>query len=209
MALKKFDEALTMFHKALTIDPKHFVGHIGRGSALFRLKRYPEALDCYEKAMAIAPDQVQGYNNRGLALAMLGRYDEAFASYDKALEIDPNFVEAYVNRGNVFGSLGRHRTRARRLSEGARDPARSRRSHVEREPGAADLGQVSGRAGRTTRYAGARKRPRGIGAISRSRCGWARKRSPDGRSCCTRSRGSAIRSSSSATPRRWPAAAPR
>jgi hypothetical protein len=104
VALKKFDDALATFHKALTIDPRHVIGHIGRGSALFRLKRYPEALDSYEKAVAIAPGQAQGYNNRALALAMLGRYDEAFASYDKALEIDPNFVEAYVNRGNAFGS---------------------------------------------------------------------------------------------------------
>jgi hypothetical protein len=83
------------------------IGHIGRGSTLFRLKRYPEALDSYRKAVALAPGQAQGYNNRALALAMLRRYDEAFASYDKALEIDPNFVEAYVNRGNAFGALGR------------------------------------------------------------------------------------------------------
>lgn len=54
--LKRHDEALGAYDKALALQP-HFAGawH-GRGNALNALKRYREALIACDKALTLAPD---------------------------------------------------------------------------------------------------------------------------------------------------------
>ena len=81
--LKRLDEALASYDKALALKPNYAEAIYNRGVALQDLKRFDEALASYD-AIALKPDYAEAYNNRGNALLELKRPDEALASYDKA-----------------------------------------------------------------------------------------------------------------------------
>ena len=51
--LKRYDEALDAFDKALAINPDLDGAWLGRGNVFFDLKSYDQALAGYEKALAI------------------------------------------------------------------------------------------------------------------------------------------------------------
>ena len=97
--LKRPEEALASYDKALAIRPDYAEALSNRGNALQDLKRPEEALASYDKALAIRPDYAEALSNRGLALQDLKRPEEALASYDKALAIRPDYPEALFNRG--------------------------------------------------------------------------------------------------------------
>jgi tetratricopeptide (TPR) repeat protein len=105
--LKRYEEAITSYDKALEIKPDYHEAWNNRGIALRKLGRYEEAIASYDKALEIKPDDHQAWYNRGYALDELGRYEEAIASYDKALEIKPDFHQAWYNRGYALRKLGR------------------------------------------------------------------------------------------------------
>jgi tetratricopeptide (TPR) repeat protein len=54
--LKRHDEALVAYDKALGLYPHFPAAWHGRGNALSALKRCDEALAAYERALALAPD---------------------------------------------------------------------------------------------------------------------------------------------------------
>ena len=107
--LKRYEEALDSYDRALAIRPDfaHALGN--RGNVLFELKRYEEALDSYDRALAIQPDFAQAHHGRGNVLRtfQLKRCEEALDSYDRALAIQPDFAEAYHGRGNALRTFGR------------------------------------------------------------------------------------------------------
>ena len=105
--LKRFDEALASYDKALALKPDYAEAFNNRGNALQELKRLDEALASYDKALALKPDYAEAFNNRGNALQELKRLDEALASYDKALALKPDYAEAFNNRGNALQELKR------------------------------------------------------------------------------------------------------
>jgi tetratricopeptide (TPR) repeat protein len=106
--LKRYEEAITSYDKALEIKPDYHEAWNNRGIALRKLGRYEEAIASYDKALEIKPDFHQAWYNRGYALRKLGRSEEAIASYDKALEIKPDDHQAWDNRGYALIYLGRY-----------------------------------------------------------------------------------------------------
>ena len=105
--LKRPEEALASYDKALAIRPDDAEGLNNRGIAFQDLKRPEEALASYDKALAIRPDYAEALSNRGNALQDLKRPEEALASYDKALAIRPDYAEALSNRGYALQDLKR------------------------------------------------------------------------------------------------------
>jgi predicted O-linked N-acetylglucosamine transferase (SPINDLY family) len=51
--LKRFEEAIALYDKALAIDPNYAEALCNKGNALDELKRYEEAIACYEQALSI------------------------------------------------------------------------------------------------------------------------------------------------------------
>lgn len=105
--LRRYNEALASFDRALAIKPNDAEAYLKRGNILQDLQRYEEALESYDKALALRPDHAMVYNNRGNVLKDLKRLDEALESYNKALNIKPDYAVAYNNRGNVLKDLKR------------------------------------------------------------------------------------------------------
>ena len=63
--LKRHDEALAAYDKALALNPNFAGAWHGRGNALNELKRYDEALRAYEKALTLAPALAEAWLGRG------------------------------------------------------------------------------------------------------------------------------------------------
>ena len=101
-ALKRFDEALTCYERAIALRPDYAEAFSDRGLALQELKRFDEALACYDRAIALRPDYAEAFNNRGNALQALKRPDQALACYDRAISLRPDYAEAFNNRGVAF-----------------------------------------------------------------------------------------------------------
>ncbi len=105
--LKRFEEALASYDRALTVRPDFAEALYNRGNALHELKRFEEALASYDRALTVRPDYAEALFNRGLTLQELKRFEEALASYDRALKVRPDYAEALSNRGNTLHELQR------------------------------------------------------------------------------------------------------
>ncbi|MDB9512327.1 tetratricopeptide repeat protein [Kamptonema animale CS-326] len=104
--LRRNEEALASFDKAIEIKPDYHEAWKNRAVALDDLGRYEEAIASCDKAIEIKPDYHEAWKNRAEALDKLGRYEEAIASLDKAIEIKPDKHEAWYNRGLALDDFG-------------------------------------------------------------------------------------------------------
>lgn len=112
-SLRRFDEALESYNRALAIEPGNADALNNCGLLLYELQRFDDALECYDRALAASPDFAKALNNRGNTLQTLGRLDEALESYDRALAIEPNLTETLHNRAEALRSLRLNRLRIR------------------------------------------------------------------------------------------------
>jgi protein O-GlcNAc transferase len=93
--LKRLDEALASYDRALALKPAYVEALNNSGNALRELKRLDEALASYDKALALKPDHADAWYNRGVVLKELKRLDEALASYDRALAAKADHPRAF------------------------------------------------------------------------------------------------------------------
>src|SRR5262249_55241750 len=105
--LKRFEEALASFDRALTLRLDFPEALVNRGIALQKLKRLEEAVASYELALALRPDYPEALFHRGIALHKLKRLKEAVASYELAFALRPDYPEALVHRGIALHELKR------------------------------------------------------------------------------------------------------
>lgn len=95
---KNYDEAISLYNKALALDPLFTTAYINRGNSYFEKNEYQNALADANKAMELDPKNAVPYNNRGLINKFQGKYEEAIADYNKAILIKKNYYEAYINK---------------------------------------------------------------------------------------------------------------
>jgi protein O-GlcNAc transferase len=105
--LKRFEEALASYDRALTLRPDYAEALSNRGVTLHELRRFEEALASYDRALTLQPDLAEALSNRGNTLKELKRFEEALASYDRALKVRPDYAAALFNRGNTLKELKR------------------------------------------------------------------------------------------------------
>jgi tetratricopeptide (TPR) repeat protein len=107
-AMRRHDDALASFDKAIALKPDFAETHSNRGAVLQKLKRYEDALASYDKAIALKPDYANAHHNRGSILKILRRHDDALADYDKAIALKPGHATAYNDRGVTLHELKRY-----------------------------------------------------------------------------------------------------
>ena len=105
--LKRPDEAIVQYQKAIQADPKFSYAYNGWGIALQDLNRPEEAIAQYRKAIELDPKYAYAYYNWGNALLDLKRPEEAIAQFQIATELDPKDVYAYNNWGLALEKLNR------------------------------------------------------------------------------------------------------
>jgi predicted O-linked N-acetylglucosamine transferase (SPINDLY family) len=105
--LKRLDEAIAHYDKALSLKPDYAQGLSNKAVTLNELKRYDEAIAHYDKALSLKPEYAEVWSNKGLTLQELKRYDEAITHYDKALCLKPDCAECLANKGHTLHELKR------------------------------------------------------------------------------------------------------
>ncbi|KAF7776116.1 hypothetical protein Agabi119p4_4509 [Agaricus bisporus var. burnettii] len=87
-AAKDWDTAITLFSKAIDLDPKNHVLYSNRSAANAGKKEYSVALDDAEKCIQCNPSWAKGYLRKGAALHGLHSYDDAIQAYETGLKLE-------------------------------------------------------------------------------------------------------------------------
>jgi tetratricopeptide (TPR) repeat protein len=94
-----YDEAVSEYQKALTLNPNYADIHNHLGMALSMKGLCDEAITAFETALRINPRFVEALLNLAILLRDNGRAEEARARFQAALELDPHNSIARSNLG--------------------------------------------------------------------------------------------------------------
>ena len=104
----RYDVAIQLISKAISIDPFVAVYHSNLGGALRGVGKLEDAWIAYEKAIKLNPELADAQFNLAVTASELGRWSDALLAYDQALKINPKFVAALYNRGNLLNQMKRY-----------------------------------------------------------------------------------------------------
>lgn len=107
MQLKKYDDAIKSFNKALELNPEDADALNFKGTSLYLLNELRKGLGFINDAIKINPEYSDAYFNKGLILTDLKKYDEAIIAFDKVLKIDKSNENALFYKGNAFFQEGK------------------------------------------------------------------------------------------------------
>ncbi len=99
--LKRYQDSLKSYEKALQIDPEYEVAWRGKGDVLQSLKRDRDSLEAYEKAIQIEPKDWQAWLGRAQVLEKLGKPEEAIDTYQGVIEIKQDAWQAWQGLANL------------------------------------------------------------------------------------------------------------
>ncbi len=106
MAQGNMKESLSIFTRALQLNPNFPDAYINRGNALQGLGKLEKALNDYNKAIQLNPRNAKAYSNRGNIFKGMGRQAEAVKNYSKAIKLNPDYAMAHSNLGITFQEMG-------------------------------------------------------------------------------------------------------
>jgi tetratricopeptide (TPR) repeat protein len=113
MGLKKYDDAIASFKKAIEVDaasksPKPAVqgmANEGLGAIYARTGKVPEAAAAYDAAAKIDPTKAAFYlKNEAVIFSQVGNSDAQSAAADEAIKVDPNDALLYYLKGQALVS---------------------------------------------------------------------------------------------------------
>lgn len=101
---KNYDQALSDFNRAITIDPGSAQAYAGRARAYNIQKQYDLAITDLNKAIELDPNLAIAYYRRGVAYGAKEMGDQAIADYTRAAELKPDMANAYSMRAGIYGN---------------------------------------------------------------------------------------------------------
>jgi len=104
--LGRFDEALTMYERAIALDPRNARAHGGRSLSLTQLGRHEEGLAAAAAAVDAAPAYSPSYTVLAFCHHRLGREAEALAAFEKALALGPEEPRVLYNVACYWAEMG-------------------------------------------------------------------------------------------------------
>jgi len=75
----KYNEAISLFDKALAVEPTNTLALSNKGTTLVYLHKYNEAISLFNKVLAVDPNNAYALALKGISLASLHRYAEAIS----------------------------------------------------------------------------------------------------------------------------------
>jgi tetratricopeptide (TPR) repeat protein len=126
MLQDRFDDALAVYRRLLTIDPNDDAAMLGALRTLLALERFEEAESMGADLVRRLPLDADAHQAYGQALAALDRVDRAKFHLERATTLDPEFGEARVDLAEIVFDEGREEDAMemleRHLEEYGRDP---------------------------------------------------------------------------------------
>ena len=106
LSLEKTNDAIRIYHKLLSLNPKHIDALNNLGIAFYRQGDFSKAAENYQKALEIEPNFADAHYNLGNALTQIGNVRKAVESYQKSHAINPNDAEVLTSYGKALWSYG-------------------------------------------------------------------------------------------------------
>lgn len=99
-----YENALSLFERAIQINPNNSTAHTNKGSILLQLGNFSEAIDSFDTSLKLDPNNPITLNNKGTTLMQLDEIDLALSLFDQALAIDPTYQSATENIKTALGT---------------------------------------------------------------------------------------------------------
>ncbi len=105
-AVESYEQALSLFEKAIKLSPDYALAYTGKAASYLLLYQYKhldrevatsEANLALEKALQLDPNLAEAYATKGLMYTYLKQYDKAEQLYIKALGLHPNLRLTHHN----------------------------------------------------------------------------------------------------------------
>jgi Flp pilus assembly protein TadD len=106
MTKNQFGEAITVWRKALEVDPGDGKAHLNLGYSLGQTGHPREALAEFRKACDLSPDDPIAFADLALALVQDGKPAEAIANYRKSLALDAANAGVQADLGAMLSEKG-------------------------------------------------------------------------------------------------------
>ena len=106
------EHAISVFQKALELDPQFVEASCNLGAVFADLERFEEAIECFERALEHSPNNSAVLANLGNALNGVHRIEEAISTLERAIESDPSNAFAYAKLATLNERLN-HLDKAR------------------------------------------------------------------------------------------------
>jgi tetratricopeptide (TPR) repeat protein len=103
---KRYDEALTLFEKALSINPNNDMAWGDKALILDKVGNTADALSSFSKAISINPNNSVTWLNKGLTLLRMRKFNESIECFDTALKLNNSYAKAWYNKGRALAMLG-------------------------------------------------------------------------------------------------------
>jgi tetratricopeptide (TPR) repeat protein len=104
----RWDHALRLLRRALTINPDQCDWLFGLGLTLDAMSRHEEAADAYRQVIAQEPNDHEALLHLGMNLIRLNQPEEALAYIDRAHEAEPNQHACNCHKIAAHAQLGDH-----------------------------------------------------------------------------------------------------
>jgi tetratricopeptide (TPR) repeat protein/ADP-heptose:LPS heptosyltransferase len=106
--LKRYEEALKAFDKAIQFQPESAELWRSLGNALLQLNRDNEALLSYQRALQFEPRDFEAASKGGVLLHRQGRWEEALACFNICEALRPNYVPILNLRAIAHRGVGNY-----------------------------------------------------------------------------------------------------
>jgi tetratricopeptide (TPR) repeat protein len=109
---KTFDEAESLYKRAIHLDPSLAIAYTNLGNIRFRRGDEEGAEKLYAQALEVDPKQPEAHYNVGYVSLERGDAERSVPHFEKAIAVDPRFADAHFNLAMALEQLGQ-RARAR------------------------------------------------------------------------------------------------
>ncbi len=104
---KRYQEAIALARKAITVDPDAPNLHYALGSLLYAVDDYRGAIAEFEAEIERSPDHYESLRGLASAHAGLGELEAALPYLSRCLELQPGAADVAFELGRVLSDLGR------------------------------------------------------------------------------------------------------
>ena len=142
IALHRFPEASTAYHKALSLRPDFAAAYVGLGLADFSQQQFRAALSDFQQVTRLVPKADIGWTGSSACAERLGRRQESLAYARRATIVAPSSAGAWYQLAREEGLFGNKQTAANALARANKLQRNTPQRRSSRTPGGAS-GQLS------------------------------------------------------------------
>ena len=103
----KLHATISLYDKAISLNPQFVLAYNMKGCVLIHLERYEEALEALSHAIQIDSTFSDAFNNYAQALYGLDRYEDSLSMYEQSIKLDSESYEAWSGKMGCLALLKR------------------------------------------------------------------------------------------------------